>query len=111
MTEIPDNDLVKGAFDDTYQTARFCKVLSSQTRIDILKLLHENGDMYMQEISKELGKTVPSISVDFQKMEEVGLIECRYATGTRGVRKFARITVRRVSLLFFGGGQNDEEEE
>jgi predicted transcriptional regulator len=81
------------------------KVLASVPRMQILELLSAKN-LNISEIAEALSMTQPSVSVNVQKLEEVGLIKTDYQPGTQGFQKicsrvFNDIVVRlpRVELM------------
>ncbi len=66
------------------------RALSSDIRISILEMLHQQGPMPMSEISRELGITSGALTAHIKALHECGLIAIDIAGGRHGVQKICR---------------------
>ena len=65
------------------------KVLASRPRMQILEILSSKV-LNISEIASMLGMTQPSVSMNVQRLEEVGLIKTEYQPGQQGFQKVCR---------------------
>ena len=56
------------------EPAEIFKVLSVETRVNIIELLKANGPLGVKEISKKLGLTPPAISQHLKILKQAGLV-------------------------------------
>ena len=76
---------------------RVCAALANPTRLKILRLLKDK-ELSLEEISEALGQSKANVSTQLRRLEEVGLIECKYEK-VKGVRKICKLAVREVIIL------------
>jgi len=84
---------------DAFTSEEVFKALSSQTRLNILKLLSER-ELNINELGKYLDVNLPTISKHVQALEQAGLITSEYMAGTQGTQKRCRLRHRRLLVLF-----------
>jgi predicted transcriptional regulator len=96
---------------DAFTSEEIFKALSSQTRLNILRLLSER-ELNINELGKYLDVNLPTVSKHVQALEQAGLILCEYMAGTQGTQKRCRLKYRRllVSLEDAPAPQNQCEE-
>ncbi|WP_094546315.1 ArsR/SmtB family transcription factor [Petroclostridium xylanilyticum] len=73
--------------DDLQSGLNVFKALSSEIRIEILKLLSKHKQLNMNEIAEKLNLTNGAITMHIKKLEECGIIEVSTATGKHGTQK------------------------
>ena len=61
----------------------FFKMLSSKSRVQILKLLHEHEDLTVEGLATHLGLTVPTVSRHLQLLRMQGLVTFNQDAQTR----------------------------
>jgi len=61
----------------------FFKMLSSKSRVQILKLLHEHEDLTVEDLATHLGLTVPTVSRHLQLLRMQGLVTFNQDAQTR----------------------------
>jgi len=76
---------------------RICAALANPTRLKILHMLKEK-EMSLEELSEVLGQSKANVSTQLRRLEEVGLIECKYEK-VKGVRKICRLVVHEIKIL------------
>ena len=74
------------------------KALGSELRINIIKLLLENGEMNMNEIASSLGITNGALTSHIKKLEESGIIKVVTEHGGHGNQKMCRVAVDRILI-------------
>jgi len=72
-------------------------VLANETCLRILSLLSSRA-MDVSTLAERLRLTEPTISVDVQELERLGLLTVAYAKGKRGIRKICRLARDRICL-------------
>ena len=65
------------------QHSMFFKMLSAKTRVQILKLLHEHDDLTVDDLSTQLGVTVPTVSRHLQLLRMQNLVTFNQDAQTR----------------------------
>lgn len=83
------------------------KVLGSELRVSIIRLLLANGEMSMNEIANSLNITNGALTSHIKKMEDVGLIQVRSDISGHGNQKVCRMKQDRL-LVDIVPGQEDE---
>ena len=53
------------------------RFLSSKTRIKILKVLYEIGELNIRRICQKVGSAHPIVKKNLELMEEMGLVQCK----------------------------------
>lgn len=86
---------------DSNDSVEVMKALASEPRMMILDLLN-SSEMNLNEISEILDMPAPSVTVNVKKLEEAGLIETEYETGSHGSRKICRRTYDSIVVKFPG---------
>lgn len=71
--------------------------LANETCLKILALLSRRT-MDISTLAEQLRLTEPTISVDVQELERLGLLTVAYAKGKRGIRKICRLAKDRICL-------------
>lgn len=80
---------------DTELVARLFRALGDSTRLRILELLMEEGELHQMEIVRRLGATQARVSEHMACLVWCGFVEAR----TQGRRTVYRVTGRRVRTL------------
>ncbi len=77
------------------------KALSSPTRRHILyQIQHSSDGMDVSNIASSLKMTEANISAQIKKLQDAGLIFCRYCSGNHGVRKISKIKFNQIIINF-----------
>ena len=63
------------------------KALGSDVRMNIIKLLSENGEMNLNQIASALGLTNGAVTSHVRRLEEAGIIRVTQEHTTRGLKK------------------------
>ncbi|MFC6487056.1 ArsR/SmtB family transcription factor [Nitratireductor sp. GCM10026969] len=82
------------------------KGLSSPTRLDILRLLHENGPTNINVIAERLTLPQSSVSSNVRILEEAGLIETETRKGRKGNQKLCRAVYDEFVIIFNKGTES-----
>ncbi|MDR1094139.1 MAG: winged helix-turn-helix transcriptional regulator [Clostridiales bacterium] len=86
---------------DTIPISRILKhALSSELRLDILRLLMKNKKMNMQDISRAVSLSNGALTPHIKKLEAVGLICVEAESGIRGVQKLCSPNKKRILIEF-----------
>ncbi len=85
---------------DTENVSRLAKALSSQTRLDILRLLLHSS-MSMTELSKKLYVSMSSISMHTGILEKADLITITPKPGLHGAKKLCGIKAEKICIDLF----------
>jgi DNA-binding transcriptional ArsR family regulator len=80
---------------DTELVARLFRALGDSTRLRILELLMEEGELHQMEIVRRLGATQARVSEHMACLDWCGFVDAR----TKGRRTFYRVTNNRVRTL------------
>ena len=72
------------------------KALSSELRINIIKLLQENHEMNMNELATSLGITNGALTSHIKKLEESGIIQVMTERGGHGNQKICKVAVDKI---------------
>ncbi len=83
---------VKMNLDDVEQLASVSKALSSETRIQILRLLRSR-DLNVNEIAEILGIPASSSAAHIRVLEDAGMIKTSLQPGVRGSMKLCKIVM------------------
>jgi len=92
--EIENDIMYVRSVEDLLKVA---EALSSRTRIEILGLI-ASQEMGIEDIARILGQSKANISTHVKRLEEANLVKPEYRPGQRGVKKIARLTVRRIII-------------
>ncbi len=97
-------------FDDIYSlntnesntsVERVVKALSSATRRKILhRIQNSNDGMDVSKIASSLNMTEANISAQIKKLQDAGLIFCKYCSGNHGVRKISKVKFDQIIINF-----------
>ncbi len=77
---------------------RVANVLSSKTRLKILKLIREK-ERDIGEIAEFIGQSKANASAQIKRLEDIGLIKTSYKPGQRGVKKVCWTNIREVRIM------------
>ena len=72
------------------------KALGSELRINVIKLLLENGEMNMNELASNLGITNGAMTSHIKKLEQAGIVQVLTEHGGHGNQKLCRVGVDKV---------------
>ncbi|MGI5896168.1 MAG: ArsR/SmtB family transcription factor [Oscillospiraceae bacterium] len=86
------------------ETYLFCKALGSEIRIKIIKLLHENKSMNLNELSDVLGVTNGAMTAHIKLLVDAGIIEITHSSGKRGSQKICSLKETKVLVNPFHCG-------
>ncbi|HEY8423986.1 MAG TPA: winged helix-turn-helix transcriptional regulator [Clostridia bacterium] len=75
-----------------------CSALSSQVRVDIIKLLLKNKSMNLDNLAKILGLTNGAITAHVKKLMDAGLINVTTSSGVRGSQKLCSLAVDKIII-------------
>ena len=100
---------IKMNLDDTEQLAAAAKALSSETRIEILKILRYK-DMNVNEIAELLGIPASSAAAHVKVLEEAGMIKTNLQPGIRGSMKLCHISMDHI-YVELNTSKNLEQDE
>ena len=77
------------------------KALSSPTRVQILhQIQSSNGGLDVSNIASSINMTEANISAQIKKLQDAGLIFCKYCSGNHGVRKISNIKFSKIIINF-----------
>lgn len=85
--------------NNTRKLARFFSALSDETRIQILNMLSENGELTVNEIRDIIGTSLPAISYQLRILSTADLVKYE----KRGRKKFFRIADPHVKQILDEG--------
>jgi len=71
--------------------------LANETCLKILAVLSKHS-LDVSTLAKKLELTEPTVSVDVQELQNLGLVEVTYAKGRRGIRKICRLAKDRICI-------------
>lgn len=101
MPEIMENKLsVKLDLSDIKSTAVVCNALSSEVRLEILKLLVQRAAS-IGELAERFQLPMSSMCMHVKKLKDAGLITVSPRPGVRGNRKLCGLRVSSVGLDLF----------
>lgn len=89
---------MKLTIKDIYKFEIIANALSNKTRLRIIDLLLK-GNFNINEISKKLKMPVPTVTVNIQKLEESGLVECHTRSGKHGKQKICVLKYDQIQLF------------
>ena len=92
---------------DTELVARLFRVLGDATRIRIIELLIDEGELHQMEIVRRIGATQARVSEHMACLVWCGFVQIR----TDGRRTFYRVSNRRVTSLLDGAKEFLERNE
>ena len=76
------------------------KAFASPARVKVLKLLHTNGPMNVNEIAQALGLPQSSVSSNVQILEDAGLIRTETQRARKGNQKICHTLFDEVMVMF-----------
>lgn len=85
------------------------KGLASPVRIKILRLLHAEGDLNVNDISRALGLPQSTIATNVQALEESGLIATKTIKAKKGHQKICSAKYDEVVLRFDGAQERRDD--
>jgi len=71
--------------------------LANETCLRILSLLSKR-DLDISTLAEKLNLTEPTVSVDIQELQNLGIVTVTYGKGKRGIRKICRLARDRISI-------------
>ncbi|WP_310014711.1 helix-turn-helix domain-containing protein [Brucella pseudogrignonensis] len=74
--------------------------LASAARLEILKILHNQGPLNVNELADRLGQPQSSVSANISMLEEVGLIQTETRKARKGSQKICKVLHEEVMLVF-----------
>lgn len=77
------------------------EAMNSQIRLDILKILKENGKSNLKQIAETLGITGGAVTAHIRKLHEAGLINIHSESGVRGSQKMCSLAVTKLIIDLF----------
>lgn len=83
---------------DGEDIVKVASVLTSATRVKILKLLRKKC-MTLKEIAEEVGKSKGNISLQIKQLEELKMIDTRYVQSEKGLRKVCTSSIREIRFI------------
>lgn len=72
-------------------------VLANETCLRILSLLSKR-DLDISTLAEKLNLTEPTVSVDIQELQNLGIVTVTYGKGKRGIRKICRLAKDRICI-------------
>ena len=88
-------------FESNVSVEKVVKALSSATRRNILHNIQISKEgMDVSNIASSLNMTEANISAQIKKLQEAGLIFCKYCSGNHGVRKISKIKFNKIVINF-----------
>jgi predicted transcriptional regulator len=76
------------------------RAFASEARVKVLKLLHSQGSMNVNDIAKALGLPQSTISSNIQILEDAGLIRTESQRARKGNQKICHSTFDQVLVMF-----------
>jgi len=76
---------------------RVAMLLANESCLRIVRLL-SSRDLDVSTLAEKLDLTEPTVSVDVQELENVGLIDVTYRKGKRGIRKVCRLAKESIVI-------------
>ena len=71
--------------------------LANETCLRILSLLSQR-DLDGSTLAEKLNLTEPTVSVDIQELQNLGIVTVTYAKGKRGIRKICKLAKDRICI-------------
>lgn len=96
------------SIDNSDKLVDVCKALSTELRINILKILGTCGPLNIQELAKQLNCAVSTVSVNIKVMEDAGLIISDRQPAKNGENKICSLVYWEVLLNLFYHPENDK---
>jgi predicted transcriptional regulator len=82
------------------------KALASEARVKVLKLLHLNGGMNVNDIAAALGLPQSTVSSNVQVLEDAGLIRTQSQRAKKGNQKICHSSFDQVLVMFKEDAEN-----
>lgn len=87
---------------DAAESLEALKSIGSLARLDILRALHSNGPMNVNEIAATLALPQSTVATSIQALEEAGLIDTRIAKAKKGHQKICSARYDEIIIRFDG---------
>jgi len=88
-------------FKSNVSVEKVVKALSSPTRRNILRQIQISKEgIDVSNIASLLDMTEANISAQIKKLQDAGLIFCKYCSGNHGVRKISNIKFSKIVINF-----------
>ena len=100
MDEIKNKKEITMDLSDIEYTAKICKALSSETRLEILKCLVSKS-MTISELAEQFYLPMSSMCLHIKTLKEAGLITSVQKPGIRGSQKLCGIRSSNIELDLF----------
>lgn len=100
MDEIKNKKEIVMDLSDIEKTAKICKALSSETRLEILRCLIEKS-MTISELAEHFYLPMSSMCLHIKTLSDAGLIASVQKPGIRGSQKLCGISISSVILDLF----------
>jgi len=71
--------------------------LANETCLRILSLLSRR-DLDVSTLAEKLNLTEPTVSVDIQELQNLGIVTVTYGKGKRGIRKICKLAKDRICI-------------
>ena len=71
--------------------------LANETCLRILSLLSKR-DLDISTLADKLKLTEPTVSVDIQELQNLGIVTVTYGKGRRGIRKICKLAKDRICI-------------
>lgn len=71
--------------------------LANETCLRILSVLSKR-DMDVSTLAEKLNLTEPTVSVDIQELQNLGIVTVTYEKGKRGIRKICKLAKDRICI-------------
>ena len=99
--ELFDDNYVLNTNESNTSVEKVVKALSSATRRKILhRIQNSNDGMDVSKIASSLNMTEANISAQIKKLQDAGLIFCKYCSGNHGVRKISKVKFNQIIINF-----------
>jgi predicted transcriptional regulator len=85
---------------DPDQDLHVLKALASESRVRVLRLLHDRGGMNVNDIAAALNLPQSTISANVQALEEAGLIRTESRRARKGNQKICHPTFDQILVMF-----------
>jgi predicted transcriptional regulator len=72
-------------------------VLANETCLRIMSLLSKR-DLDVSTLAEKLNLTEPTVSVDIQELQNLGIVTVTYEKGKRGIRKICKLAKDRICI-------------
>jgi predicted transcriptional regulator len=79
------------------EVRRVAGALANETCLRILSLLSRRS-LDVSTLAEKLNLTEPTVSVDVQELQSLGLVTVTYGKGKRGIRKICKLAKDRICI-------------